>query len=127
SQSGRGGKGMITLERVSRWYGQVIGVNDVTCQIPVGITALLGPNGAGKSTLIKLVTGQLRPSTGRVTVLDGLAPFANPAVFRRLGYCPEIESGCDDLTGREFVTMLAYLAGLPPATVVQRADEVIER
>lgn len=83
---------MITLERTSRWYQQVIGINDVSCAIPPGITALLGPNGAGKSTLLKLVTGQLRPTTGRVSVL-GMAPFANPNVFQRLGYCPEIESG----------------------------------
>ena len=55
---------MIELQRVSRWYGQVIGLNDVTCLFPVGITALLGPNGAGKSTMMKLITGQLRTSTG---------------------------------------------------------------
>ena len=116
---------MITLERASRWYGQVIGINDVSCQIQPGITALLGPNGAGKSTLMKLVTGQLRPTTGRVMVLNE-PPFANPNVFRRLGYCPESEASYDDMTGREMVTMLAHMAGLPPATLNARVADVIE-
>ena len=80
----------IVLEHASRWYGQVIGINDVSCRLPVGITALLGPNGAGKSTMLKLITGQLRPTTGLVTVF-GEKPFANGSVLRRLGYCPEIE------------------------------------
>lgn len=102
---------MIQLERTSRWYGQVIGINDISCEIPAGITALLGPNGAGKSTLLKLVTGQLRPTTGFVRVL-GEEPFANPRVFRRLGYCPEIENSYDEMSGREFVTMLGAMSGL---------------
>ena len=115
---------MIVLDHASRWYGQVIGINDVSCQILPGITALLGPNGAGKSTLIKLATGQLRPSTGYVTVL-GEPPFANSRVFRRLGYCPELESGCEDMTGRYFVTLMAHLAGLPSASIPARVSEVI--
>jgi ABC-2 type transport system ATP-binding protein len=116
---------MITLERASRWYGQVIGINDVSCQIGPGITALLGPNGAGKSTLIKLVTGQLRPTTGRLTVL-GITPFANPKVFQRLGYCPEIEASYDDLTGREYVSLLGTMGGLPRATLPQKVGEAID-
>lgn len=115
---------MITLEHASRWYGQVIGVNDVSAHISSGITALLGPNGAGKSTLLKLVTGQLKPTTGRVTVMDA-RPFANPSVFRRLGYTPEMENLHDDMTGREFVTFLATLSGLPSATRTSRVDEAV--
>ena len=107
---------MIELNRASRWYGQVIGLNDVTCLFPAGITALLGPNGAGKSTMMKLITGQLRPSTGFVKVL-GEAPFANPHVFQRLGYCPESESSYEEMSGRDFVTMCAHLAGLPGSTI----------
>ncbi len=118
------GAGMITLERASRWYKQVIGVNDVSCRIGPGITALLGPNGAGKSTMLKMITGQLRPTTGRVHVF-GMPPFANPKVYRKLGYCPEIESNYPDMTGREFVTMLAAMAGLPSATLKARVDETI--
>ena len=116
---------MIALEHASRWYGQVIGINDITCMLPSGITALLGPNGAGKSTMLKLITGQLRPTTGRVTVF-GEAPFANTRVFRRLGYCPEIESSYEDMTGREFVTMLAAMGGVPAATLQPRVADAIE-
>jgi ABC-2 type transport system ATP-binding protein len=117
---------MIALERVSRWYGQVLGLNDVSCVIQPGLTALLGPNGAGKSTMLKLVTGQLRPSRGRVTVL-GAAPFANPKVFAKLGYCPEIENSYDDLSGADFVTLLGAMSGIPRATLGRRVGEVIER
>ena len=74
---------MISLEHASKWYGQVIGINDVSCWIPAGITALLGPNGAGKSTMLKLITGQLKPTTGQLSVL-GEKPFANPSVYRRI-------------------------------------------
>jgi len=117
---------MIDLERASRWYGQVIGINDVTCHVPPGITALLGPNGAGKSTLLKLATGQLRPTTGSVRVF-GEKPFANPRVFRRLGYCPEGESSYDDLTGREFVTMLAAVSGLSGSRRQRAVEESLAR
>lgn len=116
---------MIVLERASRWYGQVLGLNDVSCTIPPGITALLGENGAGKSTMIKVMTGQLRPTTGRVLV-QGEEPFANPRVFRKLGYCPEIENNYDDMTGRGFVTLMAHLAGLPSSTLNARVSESIE-
>jgi ABC-2 type transport system ATP-binding protein len=116
---------MIVLEHASKWYGQVIGINDVSCWIPGGITALLGPNGAGKSTMLKLITGQLRPTTGRLSVL-GEKPFANPSVFRRLGYCPEIENLYEDMSGREFVSLLGSMAGIG-SDLGGRVDAVIER
>lgn len=115
---------MIVLEHASRWYGQVIGINDISCHISAGLTALLGPNGAGKSTLLKLVTGQLRPTTGHVTVL-GQRPFANPHVLRRLGYCPEIENCYEDMTGRQFVTLLAIMSGLRGPALAARVAEAI--
>lgn len=116
---------MIHLERVSRWYGQVLGLNDVSTFIQPGLTALLGPNGAGKSTMLKLITGQLRPSTGRVTVLNE-PPFANPRVFRQLGYCPEIENSYEEMTGRELVTLLGAMAGIRGETLKKRVEESIE-
>ncbi len=116
---------MIVLEHASRWYGQVIGINDVSGTIGPGITALLGPNGAGKSTMMKLITGQLRPTTGKVEVF-GEAPFGNSAVYRRLGYCPESESSYDDMTGRQMVTMLAWMAGLPGAQIDKRVADMID-
>jgi len=115
----------ICLERASRWYGQIIGLNDVTCFIAPGLTALLGPNGAGKSTLLKLVTGQLRPTVGRVTVM-GRDPFANPSVYRQLGYCPEIEASYDELTGRQFVALMAALNGLRGPLAAEKVDQAIE-
>jgi ABC-2 type transport system ATP-binding protein len=115
---------MIVLEHASRWYGEVIGINDVSCCISAGLTALLGPNGAGKSTLLKLVTGQLRPTSGRVTVL-GQRPFANPRVLRHLGYCPEIENCYEEMTGREFVTLMAAMSGLRASTLPARVTEAM--
>jgi ABC-2 type transport system ATP-binding protein len=116
---------MIHLDRVSRWYGQVLGLNDVSCWLQPGLTALLGPNGAGKSTMLKLITGQLRPSAGKLTVL-GENPFANPKVFRQLGYCPDLENSYDDMSGRDFVTLLGAMAGLSGETLRRKVAESIE-
>lgn len=115
---------MITFESASRWYGQVIGVNDVTCEIGPGVTALLGQNGAGKSTMLKLITGQLRPTTGTVRVF-GMDPFANPEVYRKLGYCPDIDSFPEHLTGREFVHRMALLGGYSEPEAKDRADRAV--
>ncbi|MDE2126632.1 MAG: ABC transporter ATP-binding protein [Armatimonadetes bacterium] len=115
---------MIALNRVSRWYGQVLGINDVTCSLGPGITALLGQNGAGKSTMLKLITGQLRPTTGTLQVF-GKTPFANPAVARTLGYCPESDGFYNDMTGRRFVALLAVMSGLRGAEINARVEEVI--
>ncbi len=78
----------VSAEHLSKWYGQVIGLNDVSVTVPAGITGLLGPNGAGKSTFMKLVTGQLKPSKGGITVL-GEPIWQNPALYTRIGFCPE--------------------------------------
>lgn len=116
---------MIKLDHVSRWYGQVIGLNDVTCDIGPGVTALLGQNGAGKSTLMKLITGMLRPTTGEVKIF-GMEPFANPDVYRHMGYCPEIDNFYEHYSGRAFVTFLARLAGMTKAQAAKRTEEVLE-
>ncbi len=116
---------MVSVTNVSRWYGQVIGLNDITCEIGPGITALLGMNGAGKTTLIRLITGQLRPTTGDLKVF-GEAPFANANVYRRLGYCPEIDNFYEHYTGREFVKFLARLDGLSADQAKKRTEEVLE-
>src|SRR5471030_2957181 len=116
---------MITATNVSRWYGQVIGLNDINCEIGPGITALIGMNGAGKTTLIRLITGQLRPTTGDLKVF-GEEPFANANVYRRLGYCPEIDNFYEHYTGRDFVRFLARLDGLSAAESKTRTEEVLE-
>lgn len=115
----------IQLTATSRWYGQVIGLNDVTCTVGPGVTALLGMNGAGKSTMMRLITGQLRPTTGDVLVY-GEAPFANPDVYRHLGYCPEIDNFYEHMTGRRFVYHLARLNGFDHGKAKRRTEEVIE-
>lgn len=115
----------IQLTAASRWYGQVIGLNDVTCTVGAGVTALLGMNGAGKSTMMRLITGQLRPTTGDVLVY-GEAPFANPDVYRHLGYCPEIDNFYEHMTGRRFVYHLARLNGFDHGKAKRRTEEVIE-
>lgn len=117
---------MIELHNASRWYGQVIGLNDVTCQIGPGVTALLGMNGAGKSTMMKLVTGQIRPTTGDVRAF-GEDPFANPNVYRRLGYCPEIDNFYEHRTGRQFVYILARMAGYGDAEAKRRTQLRLEQ
>lgn len=117
---------MIEFENTSRWYGQVIGLNDVTCSIPTGVTALLGQNGAGKSTMMRLVTGQLKPTTGTVQV-KGLVPFANPELYEHLGYCPEIDNFYEHMSGRQFVRHLARMGGFSAAEAIKRSDEAIER
>ena len=97
------GTPIATAEHVSKWYGQVIGLNDVTVSVPPGITGLLGPNGAGKSTFMKLITGQLAPNKGTITVL-GEPIWRNPHLFFQIGFCPEQDAFYERMTGLEWVS-----------------------
>jgi ABC-2 type transport system ATP-binding protein len=117
---------VIMLSQVSKWYGQVIGLNDVTLSVPRGITGLLGPNGAGKSTFMKLITGQLKPSKGSVSVL-GEPIWENPSLYFRLGFCPEQDAFYDRMTGLEWVTTLVRLNGLSEAESIRLAREAIDK
>jgi ABC-2 type transport system ATP-binding protein len=119
---------VLTTEHLSKWYGQVSGLNDVTVSVPPGITGLLGPNGAGKSTFMKLITGQLRPSKGRVEVL-GQPIWGNPSQYFRIGFCPEQDAFYDRMTGLDWVAALVGLQGLEPAAArdtARRALEVVD-
>ncbi|MBX3268776.1 MAG: ABC transporter ATP-binding protein [Sandaracinaceae bacterium] len=111
--------------RVSRWYGKVTAISDVSLHLGPGIWGLLGPNGSGKTTFMRMVAGQIKPSTGKLTVC-GEAPFGNPEVLRRIGYCPEADSLYDELTGLEFVSAMAELSGYPPAVAKKRAKDALE-
>ncbi|MEU0399932.1 MULTISPECIES: ABC transporter ATP-binding protein [Streptomyces] len=112
------------IDHVSRWFGNVVAVNDITMSIGPGVTGLLGPNGAGKSTLINMMGGFLDPSTGSVT-LDGEPVWRNESVYRSIGVVPEREAMYDFLTGREFVVANAELQGLGAAEA-QRALATVE-
>ncbi len=103
--------GIVSTDHVSKWYGQVIGLNDVSVEVPAGITGLLGPNGAGKSTFLKLITGQLRPSKGSMRVL-GEPIWGNPRLFFEIGFLPEQDSFYERMTGLEWLTALVRLNGL---------------
>jgi ABC-2 type transport system ATP-binding protein len=113
------------FRHVTKWYGAVIGVNDVSVSLGPGITGLLGPNGAGKTTLIKLLTGQLRPSLGRVLV-GGQHAFSATAK-RRLGYCPDVDTFYEEMSGRRFVRTMARLHGMDVRTARERADAALEQ
>jgi ABC-2 type transport system ATP-binding protein len=116
----------IVLERVSRWYGNVVAVNDITFALGAGVTGLLGPNGAGKTTLLHLLAGLLRPSSGRV-LINGRPAWRDPAIYRLIGLVPEREAVHAFLTGRQFVDLAARLQGLPdPDAATVRAIGIVD-
>ena len=115
---------VVTADGVSKWYGQVIGLNDISVEIGPGVTGLLGPNGAGKSTFLKLITGQLKPSKGTVRVL-GEPIWGNPNLFSRLGFCPDQDSFYERMTGLKWVTALTRLNGVPNADATEAARRAL--
>jgi ABC-2 type transport system ATP-binding protein len=116
----------LQLEAVSRWYGNVVAVNDITMTIGPGVTGLLGPNGAGKSTLLHMMSGFLPPSAGTVTI-DGAPTWRRPDIYRLVGLVPEREATVGFLTAREFVLAMAKLHRLSdPAVAAARALGLVE-
>lgn len=116
---------VIAATHLSKWYGNVLGLNDVTIDIEGGITGLLGPNGAGKSTFMKLITGQLKPNIGTVAV-RGRRVWNNPAIFAGIGFCPEHDVFYEDVTGFEFVTGLLRFYGYGSAEIKDRAARALD-
>lgn len=117
---------IIQARELSRWYGMVMGLNNVSFEIGTGLTGLVGPNGAGKSTLIQIITGQLQPSSGHLTVF-GQAPWNNPGLIQRIGYCPEREGLPKDLRPLDWLRGLAWLSGLAGATATKRCEAVLDK
>jgi ABC-2 type transport system ATP-binding protein len=116
---------VIDASHLSKWYGQVSGLNDVTVTVPAGVTGLLGPNGAGKSTFMKLVTGQLKPSKGTLRVM-GEPIWGNHALYARIGFCPEQDAFYERMTGLEWVAGLVRLNGLSEAEATAVASRALE-
>jgi ABC-2 type transport system ATP-binding protein len=116
---------VVAFHDVSKWYGNVIGVNKLTLAVRAGVTGLLGPNGAGKSTLLQLATGQLRPSQGTVHVL-GQSVWNNPTLNRRIGLCPEQDAFYEWMTGWDFVYTCARLSGLARSEARAAAERTVE-
>ena len=117
---------VLEIAGVSRWFGNVVAVNDVTMTIGPGVTGLLGPNGAGKSTLISMMAGFLAPSAGTVT-LDGVPTWRNEDIYRLIGLVPEREGMYDGLSGWQFVLANARLHGLAdPDAAARRAIGTVE-
>jgi ABC-2 type transport system ATP-binding protein len=119
------GPPIIEFRSVSKWYGQVIGLNNLSLRLPAGVTGLLGPNGSGKSTLLQLATGQLRPSQGEVKVL-GHRPWNHPGLNRYVGLCPEQDAFFEWMTGREFLVACALLGGLGRRGARDAAERALE-
>ena len=116
----------IVFEDVSKFYGEVLGVNRVSLSIPPGVTTLVGPNGAGKTTLMNLMTGLVQPSSGQVSVL-GMVPGDATRFFREVGYCAQFDSFPRGLTGWDFLMDSLLLHGMSTVEAARLAHEAIER
>ncbi len=117
---------MIIFEDVSKFYGEILGVNQVNLQIGTGITSLVGPNGSGKTTLMNLMTGLLRPTNGSISVL-GISPDEPEAIFQKLGYCSQFDSFPRGATAREFVEFYLRVHGYTKPETRAMARVALER
>src|SRR5689334_7333736 len=122
----RNSQSEIVFDNVSKFYGEILGVNRVTLSIPPGITSLVGPNGAGKTTLMNLMTGLLRPTRGTITVLG--VPTDRPEdLFRKVGYCSQFDSFPRGLTGREFIRSFLMVSGFSKTEAEDLTTKSLER
>ena len=117
---------LIEAENLSRFYGVVLGLNNVSFRINSGITGIVGPNGAGKTTLFRLLLGQIRPSSGTIKVL-GQSPWNNPLVQAQIAYCPEDEGVPSGLRPVEWLVGLGLISGLSATEAKQRSAEMLDR
>ncbi|MFN7622380.1 MAG: ABC transporter ATP-binding protein [Acidobacteriota bacterium] len=117
---------MIVFEDVSKFYGEILGVNRINLTIAPGITSLVGPNGSGKTTLMNLMTGLIQPTRGRISIL-GLTPTEPERLFQVVGYCGQFDSFPRGVTGYEFVSSFLRVHGYPRAKAEEKAWQAIER
>jgi ABC-2 type transport system ATP-binding protein len=116
---------VISASHLSKYYGNILGLNDVSLEIEAGITGLLGPNGAGKSTFMKLATGQMKPNIGTVTI-HGRRTWNAPEIFRTVGFCPEPDAFYEDMTGLEFVAGLLRFYSFSKREIGERAARALD-
>lgn len=116
----------VVFENVSKFYGEVLGVNRVNLSIPPGVTGLVGPNGSGKTTLMNLMTGLIRPTEGRISVV-GISPDRPEELFRNVGYCAQFDSFPKGVTGFSFVYNTLRLHGLDDQESVRLTHEALQR
>ena len=117
---------LIIFDDVSKFYGDILGVNRVNLQIAPGITSLVGPNGAGKSTLMNLMTGLLRPTRGQISLL-GIPTDHPEQLFRKVGYCTQFDSFPRGVTGREFINSFLLVHGLERKKANELTEVALER
>jgi len=117
---------VIKGENLSKWYGNILGLNEISINVSSGIQGLLGPNGAGKSTLIKILTGQLKPNIGEIKIFDEEV-FNNHKLFKRIGYCPEFDAFYRDVSGWEFIHFKSTLFDYGKEEAKERAYSAIEK
>ncbi len=116
---------LIRADKLSKWYGEVIGLNSFSVDIRPGITGIVGPNGAGKSTLFKMIIGMIRPSQGELLVM-GQRPWLNSELSSKIGFCPDYDNLPDEATGREFLRLTGGLQGMRGRRLDGRVHEVSE-
>jgi ABC-2 type transport system ATP-binding protein len=116
---------VIQTQNLSKWYGNVLGLSDVTLEIEPGITGILGPNGAGKSTFLKLITGQIKPNIGRA-LIHGQKIWNNYALFAQIGFCPEQDSFYEELTGWQFLISLLKLHHFSSEKIKEKAEKALD-
>lgn len=121
----KGAENVIVAKSLSKWYGEVIGLNNFNLEVKPGITGIVGPNGSGKSTLFKLVLGLIRSNAGEITVF-GKNPWGNSELHSLIGFCPDYESLPVDSTGREFLSLVGHLHSMSGAVLSKRISELSE-
>src|SRR3981189_1930393 len=118
--------GTVQFEDVSKFYGEVLGVNRVSLTIPPGITTLVGPNGSGKTTLMNLLTGLVQPSSGSISVM-ALSSLQANKFFATVGYCTQFDFFPREITGWQFLVDTMMLNGMSKITAIQLAQESLQR
>jgi ABC-2 type transport system ATP-binding protein len=116
---------IVQAKDLSKWYGEVIGLNNFNIEVGSGITGMVGPNGSGKSTFFKLVTGTIHSNSGSLLVL-GERPWKNPDQLSRIGFCPDYDFLPADLSGRDFLRFAGGLHGMKGTSLAGRIDEVLQ-